>query len=249
MTLFESYSPRAKRVVFFARYEAFRERENVITPEHFLRALIREDSQLFAIVAPEVPDLAEKLQHDLAVVNEDPLAHTRNSDIPLSPESKDIIRGAEILRQRFDHKGIATQHLLLAILVGRAEPKGWRGWRQLKVKENHSRAQRLLLGYGLTVESLETRTKEGIVTPATWVLDEPLCKLNAQLNALAELLIAKGVFRRPEFVQFLDNNEGPITAEAFLLPLLDALVAKNQLNAAEKEKIVAAGQKSDATRP
>lgn len=75
------------------------------------------------------------------------------------------------------------------------------------------------------------------MTSQTVTLDDPLLKLNAQLIALAELLAAKGVFARHEFVALLDRNEEPVTPEVFLLPLIEALVRKGKLTENEKAKL------------
>jgi ATP-dependent Clp protease ATP-binding subunit ClpA len=245
MELFSHYSWRAKRVIFYARYEAFRESAKSITPEHLLRALLREDPQLFALVAPQMPNLVTELQRELAVEKEDPHALTRNDEIPLAPASKDIVLGTGALRERLGHRAVTTQHLLLSILVGGAKPKGWFGRPKQINEDDHSSAQRILKSHGLTAASVEAATKEGIVTPATWVGDDPILKLSAQLNALAELLVSKKLFSRSEFVQLVDRNEGPITPEAFLLPLIDALFVSGRLSPAEKEKIIGTGQPPD----
>jgi hypothetical protein len=63
--------------------------------------------------------------------------------------------------------------------------------------------------------------------------------LNAQLAALAELLAAKGVFARHEFVALLDQSDEPLTPEVFLTPLIDALVKKGTLTEDEKAKLTA----------
>ena len=44
--MFESFTERAKRVVFFARYEAKNRRARAIEPEHLLLGLLREDAEL-----------------------------------------------------------------------------------------------------------------------------------------------------------------------------------------------------------
>lgn len=224
-------------MIFYARYEAFRERASSITPVHLLRALLREDPNLFIVVAPQTPDLANQLQRELAIVNEDLLAHTRNHDIPLNPASKDIVLGTRTIIERLGHKSVTTQHLLLSILAGGARPRGWFGRITLTNEAEHSLAQRILKSHGLTAASVEATIREGIVTPATWVFDDQLVKLNAQVSALAELFISKKLFSRSEFVQLVDRNEGPITPEAFLLPLIDGLFAKGYLSQPEKENI------------
>jgi hypothetical protein len=105
--------------------------------------------------------------------------------------------------------------------------------------------QQLLSRYGITAELTESKTSSGIVTPSTWVLDDPLVALNAQIAALAELLIGKRIFTRAEFVSLLDNNEGPLAHEAFLLPLVKALGKNGVLSANEQQEIEEAAAKKE----
>jgi ATP-dependent Clp protease ATP-binding subunit ClpC len=44
--MFERYTEKARRVVFFARYEAGQFGSQAIEPEHILLGLLREDKQL-----------------------------------------------------------------------------------------------------------------------------------------------------------------------------------------------------------
>ena len=44
--MFERYTEKARRVIFFARYEASQQKDSVIRPEHILLALYREDKPL-----------------------------------------------------------------------------------------------------------------------------------------------------------------------------------------------------------
>jgi len=142
-------------------------------------------------------------------------------------------------QQRFGHTTIATQHLLLALLNScRATP----GWFR---KATELRVQQLLSKHGITPELTEQKTSDGIITPTTWVLDDRVVALNAQITALAELLIAKRMFTRAEYVALLDQNGGPLVPEAFLLPLIEALVKNNILSAEEQQKIVSAPVKPE----
>jgi ATP-dependent Clp protease ATP-binding subunit ClpC len=51
--MFERYSERSRRIIFFARYEALQYGSPVIAPEHLLLGLIREDKALTARVFPQ----------------------------------------------------------------------------------------------------------------------------------------------------------------------------------------------------
>ena len=53
--MFERYTERARRVIFFARYEATQFGSRTIESEHFLLGLLREDNDLLIQVAQEWP--------------------------------------------------------------------------------------------------------------------------------------------------------------------------------------------------
>jgi ATP-dependent Clp protease ATP-binding subunit ClpC len=50
--MFERYTERSRRVIFFARYEALQYGSQVIAPEHILLGLMREDKTLSARFFP-----------------------------------------------------------------------------------------------------------------------------------------------------------------------------------------------------
>lgn len=161
----------------------------------------------------------------------------RREDLPLSPTAKEVVAAAGTEQQRLGHSNIATQHLLLALLTACRQKPGW--FR----KGTELRVQQLLTKHGITPELTESKTNSGIVTPSTWVLDDRLVALNAQIAALAELLVERHIFTRAEFVALLDQNEGPLVTGAFLLPLIEALAKNGALSVDEQKKIEAATAK------
>ncbi|MDQ3710621.1 MAG: hypothetical protein M3388_00140, partial [Acidobacteriota bacterium] len=50
--MFEPYTEKARRVIFFARYEALQYGSQVISPEHILLGLMREDKTISARYFP-----------------------------------------------------------------------------------------------------------------------------------------------------------------------------------------------------
>jgi hypothetical protein len=109
--MFERYSENARRVLFFAKYEAANLESPYVEPEHLLLGLLREDKLL-----------ASRLPHSLASIREKiaarPRAHEKNSassDVPLGRESKHVLMHAameaETRAQRVD-----TAHILLGLL-------------------------------------------------------------------------------------------------------------------------------------
>jgi ATP-dependent Clp protease ATP-binding subunit ClpA len=231
VSLFARYSPRARRVIFYSVHYAREAGSGYIEPEHILEGLLLEDPALFHLVLPEKANLVKELKDELATWRGNPTPQTRKKDLPLSPTAKEVVLAAGTEQQRLGHSNIATQHLLLALLTaGRQKP----GWFR---KSTELRVQQLLTRHGMTPELTKSKTDEGIVTPSTWVLDDRILALNAQIAALAELLIEKHIFTRAEFVALLDQNEGPLVPESFLLPLIEALAKNGNLSVDDQEKI------------
>ena len=244
MSFFGSFSARARRTIFLAHSQALKEGTPEITPEHILSALLKEDPELFDLVAPQHTNSANELQHLLAADGKTQTTEKLTIEklvgktTSLSARSKEVVFVASEERKRLGHKSVGTQHLLLALLV---TPRKRSSWFRRSEQQQDSVAKQLLVKLGLNAASIEEKIREGIVTPLTWILDDSIFKLNAQLTAMAELLITKGVFKRTEFVAMLDKNADVVEPETFLVPLIDALCEKGKLTAAEKKAVKSIG--------
>ncbi|MGH9736331.1 MAG: Clp protease N-terminal domain-containing protein [Candidatus Acidiferrales bacterium] len=227
----DSFSPKARRAVFRANAKALKEGAPEITAEHILYGLLGEDPQLFALVAPDRPNLVNEITQSLAADMNVSQAQKRKEALQLSDRAKEVIRVAAREHERLGHPAVGTQHVLLALLIC---PEIRRSRFRKAGPQDHSAARQALTNCGLLAEAVEAATKDGLVTPQDYKLDDPLIRLNAQLAALAELLIANGTFTRTEYVALLDQNAGPITSAEYVLPLIDALVEKGKLTQDEK---------------
>ena len=116
--MFERYTERARRIIFFARYEAGTARDGAIGPEHLLLGLMREDKPLWAAVAG--PEFETTLAVELKTVfsqqprREVPL--TTSVDMPLSESAKLALHTAEQESIQSQSPQIHTAHFLLALL-------------------------------------------------------------------------------------------------------------------------------------
>src|SRR6266436_3213388 len=85
--MFERYTERTRRVIFFARYEASRFGSTTIETEHLLLGLIREDKRLLQRFLPTpapVEEIIAKIENHI-----EPREKTSTSiDLPLSDECK-----------------------------------------------------------------------------------------------------------------------------------------------------------------
>lgn len=112
--MFERYTEKARRVIFFARYEASQFGSPYIETEHILLGLMREDKALTnKFLRAEPPDTIRQQIERNTVVRE----HIATSvDLPLSEESKRVLAYAAEEAERLRHQHIGTEHLLLGLL-------------------------------------------------------------------------------------------------------------------------------------
>jgi len=113
--MFERYTERARRVIFFARYEASQFGSTTIETEHFLLGLLREDRNLAnRFLGGGVP--AEKIRERIQaiIIAQEKIA--TSMDLPLSQDCKRVLAYAAEEAQRLNHLHIGTEHLLLGIL-------------------------------------------------------------------------------------------------------------------------------------
>ena len=110
--MFERYTERARRVIFFARYEASAYGSNTIETEHLLLGLVREDKNLMNRFLSPTADIRAKVEANITKL---PKVST-SIDLPLSDECKRILAYANEEAERLAHRHIGTEHILLGIL-------------------------------------------------------------------------------------------------------------------------------------
>jgi len=113
--MFERYTERARRVIFFARYEAAQFGSTTIETEHFLLGLIREDKNLtqrFLSNASAIESIRSEVEGRTTISEK----ASTSMDLPLSNECKRILAYAAEEAERLNHRHIGTEHLLLGIL-------------------------------------------------------------------------------------------------------------------------------------
>ena len=112
--MFERYTERARRVIFFARYEASQFGSMTIETEHLLLGLLREDRNIISrfLHHPSSPDNVRALIESRFTIRE---KVPTSIDLPLSMECKRILAYAAEEAERLLHRHIGTEHLLLGI--------------------------------------------------------------------------------------------------------------------------------------
>ena len=114
--MFERYTEKARRVVFFARYEASQFGSTQIEAEHVLLGLIREDKNLtyrfFHRSRATVESIRREIEGRTVLRERIP----NNIDLPLSVEAKHVLAFAAEESERLGNRHIGTEHLLLGLL-------------------------------------------------------------------------------------------------------------------------------------
>ena len=113
--MFERYTEKARRVIFFARYEASRFGSHYIETEHLLLGLLREDKALpfrFLRSHASVESIRKQIEGHLSIREK----VSTSVDLPLSNECKRVLAYAAEEAERLSHKHVGTEHLLLGLL-------------------------------------------------------------------------------------------------------------------------------------
>ncbi|MEW6361540.1 MAG: ATP-dependent Clp protease ATP-binding subunit [Acidobacteriota bacterium] len=152
--MFERYTERSRRVIFFARYEALQYGSPQIAPEHILLGLLREDKTLPSRFFPSRHNLSSEMlrrqiEERIAVRDRIP----QSAELYLSAEAKKALFYANEESRALKSRHIGPEHILLGIL-----------------REENSIAADVLFQHGLQAqdvrdELIRRSASEGIFTP------------------------------------------------------------------------------------
>jgi hypothetical protein len=115
LLMFERYTEKARRTIFFGRYEASQFGSPYIESEHLLLGLLREDKSLvntFLHSHAAVESIRRQVE-ERTVIRE---KVSTSVDLPLSNDCKRILAYAMEEADKFSHKFIGTGHLFLGVL-------------------------------------------------------------------------------------------------------------------------------------
>jgi len=115
--MFEKYTEKARRVIFFARYEALQYGSRFIAPEHLLLGLMREDKSLPARFFPFSSSLSLDVirkEIESRIIPRERMP--QSTELRLAPETKRVLAYASEESQRLQSRTINTEHILLGIL-------------------------------------------------------------------------------------------------------------------------------------
>ena len=114
--MFERYTERARRVLFFARYEASQLGSITIETEHLLLGLIREGKGLTSRIFARAHLSLESIRKEVEGRSVFRQKVSTSVEIPFSVETKRVLQFAADEANKLTHNYIGTEHLLLGIL-------------------------------------------------------------------------------------------------------------------------------------
>lgn len=168
--MFERYTERARRVIFFARYEASQFGNTMIDTEHLLIGLDREDAKTIHYFCPnQVVAVRNKVLQHIAPAGE---KTSTSIDIPLSDSCRRILAYANEETERLSQSYIGTEHLLLGIL-----------------RETDCVAERVLRDLGVGLEAVRLELMKGVVQEELPPADRPF--VHALVDELPEGMLAR----------------------------------------------------------
>jgi len=114
--MFEKYNEKARRALFFARYEASKLGSRVIESEHILLGILREGeesvNELFRRFQVKPDEIRREIEGERVFVER----ISSTAELPLSEESKKILAYASHEAESMLHSAVGSEHLLIGIL-------------------------------------------------------------------------------------------------------------------------------------
>ncbi len=184
--MFERYTEKARRTIFFGRYEASQFGSSYIETEHLLLGLLREDKALanrFLRSDTSFDTIRKQIERHTVPGKKVPTS----VDLPLSHDCKHVLTYGAEEAERLNHKHIGTEHLLLGLL-----------------REGKCFAAQLLGEQGLTLDSVRKQVQQSEPPPFQGG-SASFARLDQWLAACEErgdvciVTLARGTSRTPHF--------------------------------------------------
>jgi hypothetical protein len=179
--MFERFTESARRVVFFARFEASEYGSLYIEIEHLLLGLFRDNrSALPQLLGPDCSETGIRAEINLLVTRREPIPVS--IEIPLTNDAKTSLTLASKESQKFGQAQTTPEHILLGIL-------GVPG----------SRAAKMLVARGITIEGIRAKLLEA--PPPQSVPDTPSAAKLAMEDFLNDLRNGNSLHLRLRFAK------------------------------------------------
>ncbi len=241
--MFERYTERSRRVIFFARYEALQYGSQSIAPEHILLGLLREDRTIIARYFPFRTNLtAEKIRREV----EDRIALRdripQSAELQLSADTKKALFYANEESRSLKNRQIGPEHILIGLIREESSVAAEVLFQfDLRVQDirdvivRNSGAGRPSVQPGEEVQkssTLEEFTRD-LTRDAEMGRLDPLVGRNAEIERLVEILC-----RRTKNNPVLIGEAG-VGKTAIIEGLAQRIVDKNVPSFLENKKILA----------
>ena len=113
--MWQRFTERARKAVFYAQEEAGKWGENFVGPEHLLLGLVHEDDNLAARILTRLGVKTETVRKEVQARLQ-PGEGEAGKDMQLTPAAKSVVDGAYDEAKRLGDNYIGGEHLLLAML-------------------------------------------------------------------------------------------------------------------------------------
>lgn len=220
--MFEKYTEKARRVIFFSRYEAGTQGAQAIEPEHILLGIMREDKPLLQRLLPDPGPALDAIHKQISSNAAQGPEKPASVDMPLSPAAKQALMKASEASHRLGHGRIGPEHLLIGI-----------------VETPQSDASRILVELGVTADRIAACIGKG-PSAHPWVTifeGDERADLGLKLKRLADLLERRGAFTREELAQQMMNRASRTHPDLLFAVLLELLERKKVITTEEARSI------------
>jgi ATP-dependent Clp protease ATP-binding subunit ClpC len=146
--VFERYSEKARRIIFFGRYEASQFGSVAVQPEHILLGILRLDNSLAQRLSADRRDQAIRARIEQSQPTRERVA--TSVDLPLSRESKRALAYGAEEAERLGSPTIEVVHLLIGV-----------------AREEDTLASQILREAGITAAQLREEAAGSVVQRAT----------------------------------------------------------------------------------
>ncbi len=183
--MFERYVEKARRVIFFARYEASQYGSPYIETEYLLLGLLREDRALVKRFLGQDSVAADiRTEIERQITRRERIS--TSVEMPLTEECKKALNYAAEEAERLAQRYIGTEHLLLGML-----------------RVEGSLAARLLRGRGLKPETIREQLAQTVGTVSLKAPSEPS---SGAITTLDSFLAGLKWHNSDELISFFAEN-------------------------------------------
>ena len=140
--MWQRFTERARKAVFYAQEEAGKWNQNFVGPEHLLLGLVREDDSFTARILDRIGVSRDQIRSEVQK-HLSPGTDGQGKDLMLTPGAKQVIDLAYDEAKKLKNPYIGGEHLLLGLIA-----------------EQEGLAARVLIGLGMMLETTREQVKK-----------------------------------------------------------------------------------------